>query len=114
MVIIILLRIVQKAIEKPLLYHGRKFDIRVWVLLTAQLEVYYYNAPYMRTSSSAYSADNLSTEIHLTNNSQQKHLEEYSKFEEGNTLPFEETLSKYLQLKNRPSGELEQITRKMK
>jgi hypothetical protein len=80
--------IVQKAIEKPLLYGGRKFDVRVWVLVTPQLEIYYYNTPYMRTSSSLYTTDNMSSEIHLTNNCKQKTFGEYSKFEEGNTLPF--------------------------
>jgi hypothetical protein len=42
----------------------------------------------MRTSSTIYSLENFSSEIHLTNNCQQKHFGEYSKYEEGNTLPF--------------------------
>ena len=86
----------QKAIEKPLLYNGRKFDIRVWVLVTPQYEIYYYNTPYMRTSSSEYSTENMRSEIHLTNNCQQKHFGEYSKYEDGNTLPMKDTLTAYI------------------
>lgn len=88
MVQIILLRIVQKAIEKPFLYDNRKFDIRMWVLVTPNFEIYYYNLPYLRTSSTEYNLQNFSSEIHLTNNCQQKHFDKYSKYEDGNTLPF--------------------------
>ena len=96
MVFIILLRILQKAIEKPLLYQGRKFDVRVWVLITPHLEIYFYNTPYIRTSSNAYNIDSMQNEIHLTNNTQQKQLTEYSKYEEGNTLPFYDSLLAFL------------------
>lgn len=34
------LMLIQKCIEKPLLYYGRKFDIRIWVLFTQDLDVY--------------------------------------------------------------------------
>jgi hypothetical protein len=97
MVLLHRLRIVQKAIERPLLYHGRKFDVRVWVLVTPQLDIYYYNSPYMRTSSSLYTTDHMSSEIHLTNNCQQKHFGDYSKYEDGNTLPLSPTLADYLE-----------------
>ena len=34
--------ILQKYIEKPLLYWKRKFDIRMWVMITHKLDVYAY------------------------------------------------------------------------
>ena len=79
--------VAQKYIEKPLLYYGRKFDIRVWVLVTAKLEIFFYKTAYMRTSSDQYVTNAFDNYIHLTNNCLQKHGENFGKFEAGNTLP---------------------------
>ena len=47
--------IIQKLIEKPLLYLKRKFDIRCWVLFnSADGKTYIYPEPYVRTSSKIY------------------------------------------------------------
>ena len=49
--------IIQKYIEKPLLYQKRKFDIRTFMLLTSingYLKAYYYEEGYIRTSSREY------------------------------------------------------------
>lgn len=49
--------IIQKYIEKPLLLFNRKFDIRVWVLLDQDHDLYFFKEGYLRTSSSEFSID---------------------------------------------------------
>ena len=47
---------------------GRKFDIRVWVVVNHKLEVYIYDEGYIRTSSNKYTLESMDNYIHLTNN----------------------------------------------
>lgn len=83
--------VIQKYIEKPLLIHNRKFDIRVWVLVTQNENCYFFQQGYLRTSSEKFSLDNLSSSfIHLTNNAIQKEGTEYGKFEDGNQMSFKQ------------------------
>lgn len=81
--------VAQKYIERPLLYYQRKFDIRVWVLVTNSLEVYFFNEGYLRTSSDSYDLRNSNNYVHLTNNCLQQHGKNYGKWEDGNTIPFD-------------------------
>lgn len=60
--------VVQKYLEKPLLYKQRKFDIRVWVIFTSKGEVFFYEKGYLRTSSANYDLKDDNNYTHLTNN----------------------------------------------
>lgn len=83
--------IIQKYVESPLVINMRKFDIRIWVLITQNLKAFCYSEGYIRTSSEMFSLDeNLlnSAFVHLTNNAVQKESCEYSKYEPGNQLSF--------------------------
>ena len=63
--------VIQKYIERPLLINERKFDIRLWVLVTHDLDCYLFEEGYIRTSSYKYSCDAESIGnllVHLTNN----------------------------------------------
>jgi hypothetical protein len=89
--------IFQKYLERPLLLWGRKFDIRIWVLVTENFDIYIYRNGYIRTSSEPYSTNLQSSGggksqnmVHLTNFCMQKHGPNVGKYEDGNTLSFKE------------------------
>lgn len=112
--------IVQKYIERPLLVHGRKFDLRCYVLLVLErprppkdkqkpekqraperlphhsdrLTAFLYDEGYVRTSSAPYSLDQSGLSniaAHLTNDAVQKQFEgEYGKHESANKLDFKQ------------------------
>ena len=76
--------VVQKYIESPLLYSGRKIDFRVWVLVTSwnPLIVWKYEEGYVRITSHAYNLNKLNDHYsHLTNNSINKHARNFRKEE---------------------------------
>jgi len=83
--------VIQKYIERPLLINKRKFDIRMWVLMTQDMQGYLYRQGYLRTSSEEFtlSKDRLASGyVHLTNNAVQKNGPMYGQFEDGNQLSF--------------------------
>jgi len=82
--------LVQKYIEKPLLYYGRKFDIRMWVLVTHKMEVYAFREGHLKTSSVDYNINVKDSFVHLTNYSVQKYNNNFSKFEIGNEVSFDD------------------------
>ena len=82
--------IVQKYIEKPLLYFGRKFDIRIWVLLTHDLKVYVFNEGHLKCCSVKYDLSSTNNYSHLTNYSFQKYNNNFGKYELGNEVSFDD------------------------
>ncbi|KAE8601253.1 hypothetical protein XENTR_v10013603 [Xenopus tropicalis] len=86
--------VIQKYLESPLLLEPghRKFDIRSWVLVDNQYNIYLYREGVLRTSSEPYSDTNFQDMTsHLTNHCIQKeHSKNYGRYEEGNEMFFEE------------------------
>ena len=83
--------IIQKYIEKPLLIHKRKFDIRVWVIVSYTGKWYFFKEGYLRTSGSEFYLDDNNPDnqyVHLTNNAIQKFSKTYGEFEDGNQMSF--------------------------
>jgi hypothetical protein len=75
--------IVQEYITRPLLYSGRKFDLRTYMLITnhnAKTKAYWYQDGYVRTSSAFFTLDETDPYIHLTNDAVQQHSDRYGKF----------------------------------
>ena len=84
--------ILQKYLEKPYLINKRKFDIRIYTLITSingVIQAYFYKEGYLRTSSKEFSLRDVGNKyVHLTNDAVQKYCEEYGKFEAGNKLSY--------------------------
>lgn len=82
--------IVQKYIDRPLLFHRRKFDIRCYAMVTStngNVRGYFYQDGYLRTACKDFSVKNINNRfIHLTNDAIQKRHEDYGKFESGNKV----------------------------
>lgn len=82
--------VAQKYITSPLLItEGRKFDIRVWVILTHDYKVYVHKEGVLRTSSCAFDMRDLRNRyVHMTNHSVQSEHEDFGKYEEANEILF--------------------------
>ncbi len=75
--------VISKYISNPLLLHGLKFDIRLYVLVTCfdPLKIYIYNEGLVRFASEPYNLSNIKNNAyaHLTNYSINKKSENYIK-----------------------------------
>jgi tubulin--tyrosine ligase len=93
--------IVQKYIHNPLLVNKRKFDIRVFTMISSingHMKGYFFDDMYFRTSCKEFSLVYLANRfIHLTNDAVQKKSEDYGKFENGNKFSVND-FQKYLDL----------------
>ena len=84
--------LIQKYLERPLLYQGRKFDIRLWVLFIAEQvdDVYIFRQGHLKATCNQYDPDSNDLYVHLTNYSVQKYNQNFSKIEKGNEIPFKD------------------------
>ena len=80
--------IIQKYIENPLLYYWRKFDIRIWALLTQDLKIYVFQEGHLKCCSINYDLNSDNNFVHLTNYSFQKYNSNFGKYEFGNEASF--------------------------
>ena len=64
--------LIQKYIENPLLYKGRKCDMRGWVLITHNMKVYFFKEGHLKTCSISFDIDSKNAFSHITNYSFQK------------------------------------------
>lgn len=62
--------IAQQYIGNPALFHGNKFDLRVYMLVSSvnPLRVFYHDG-FLRVSLSKYDKHSTSADVHLTNTS---------------------------------------------
>ena len=84
--------ILQQYLSNPMLYNGRKFDIRTYMLVAmnnGQLRAYWYQDGYIRTSSYPWRLDDLEDSlVHLTNDAVQKQSSDYGFYEPANKLAY--------------------------
>eukprot|EP00756_Hemistasia_phaeocysticola_P001259 Hpha_TRINITY_DN10892_c0_g1::TRINITY_DN10892_c0_g1_i1::g.23118::m.23118/K06047/TTL; tubulin---tyrosine ligase len=77
----------QRYIERPFLIRNRKFDMRVWVLLTPGFEIYVNKEGVLRTASEPFNMSDLGDTLsHLTNHCIQETGPNFGRFEEGNEM----------------------------
>lgn len=82
--------VIQKYIERPLLFKGHKFDIRVFAFLSHEKELFVFNDAYVRLSSLPYDASKKNYLIHLTNNAVQVRSNSYGSIVKGNIISIRE------------------------
>ena len=105
--------IIQKYLDNPLLYRKRKFDIRCFVLVDWNLNVFFCREGHLKASSLIYDINNVNKFIHITNHSFQKKSNKFEKYECGNEISYNE-FKNFLKEENVPSDYFAKIINKMK
>ena len=80
--------IIQKYLDNPLLYNNRKFDIRCFVLVDYNLNIYFFREGHLKASSELYNINDKNKFIHITNYSLQKKSSKFETYEEGNEISY--------------------------
>ena len=93
--------IIQKYLDRPLLYNKRKFDIRCFVLVDSNLNVFFCKEGHLKGSSELYDLNNTNKLIHITNYSLQKKSVNFEQYEDGNEISYND-FKKYMKDNNIP------------
>ena len=105
--------IVQKYLDNPLLYQKRKFDIRCFVLLDSNLNLYFCREGHLKGCSEFYDLNNTNKFIHITNYSFQKKSSNFEKFEIGNEISYND-FKKFMKKEGIPLHKFEKMIERMK
>ena len=105
--------IIQKYLDNPLLYRKRKFDIRCFVLVDWNLNVFFCREGHLKASSLIYDINNINKFIHITNHSFQKKSLKFEQFECGNEISYNE-FKTFLKEEKIPLENFDKILQKMK
>ena len=105
--------IIQKYLDRPLLYYKRKFDIRCFVLVDSNLNVFFCREGHLKGSSEFYDLNNTNKIIHITNYSLQKKSSRFEQFEDGNEISYND-FKKYMKEKNIPIDNFNHMINQMK
>ena len=84
--------LVQKYCENPMLLKGgRKFDMRLWVVVNDNFDIHLYKHGSCRTSCESFDLTDMKNKfVHLTNHSIQEGHPDFNKYEKNNEMFFEE------------------------
>ena len=104
--------IVQKYLDNPLLYKKRKFDIRCFVLVDSNLNVFFCREGHLKGSSELYNINNTNKFIHITNHSLQKKSNKFEIYEYGNEMSYND-FKNFMKEENIPLEKFDKMIKKM-
>lgn len=104
--------VIQKYLDRPLLYNKRKFDIRCYVLIDFEFNLFYCREGHLKASSKEYDINNPDLFIHITNYSFQKKCEGFSKYEYGNEISYQ-TFRNFLKSTNQDTNLFDECIKTM-
>ena len=105
--------IIQKYLDNPLLYYNRKFDIRCFVLIDSNYNVFYCKEGHLKGSSEEYDLNNKNKFIHITNHSIQKKSNNFEKYEFGNEISYND-FKEYIKKENISLEKFDKLINDMK
>ena len=105
--------IIQKYLDNPLLYQKRKFDIRCFVLVDSNLNVFFCREGHLKSSSKLYDLNSNDKFIHITNHSLQKKCSKFAQYEFGNEMSYDD-FKKVMKEDNIPMEKFDKMIEEMK